>query len=179
MDTSPAIRTATAVSTNDVTVTTTSLAKNAGSLRGTATNVERAMPVVNSELISSTPRDPRINWAKAIPDVGTPDVRAAPCSANAAAASGSDAATSANVPVDHADRAAKPTTTTTVQASRITVDSRVRNLMNSEFNTRAKMGPGTALPPCSDLPPCAAERVVVVVLIVSFLRPGRESKLPW
>ena len=41
--------------TNDVTTTTTSLAANAGIRLGTAANVERAMPVVNSELISSTP----------------------------------------------------------------------------------------------------------------------------
>ena len=105
------------------------------------------MPVVNSELISSTPSEPRISWANAMPDVGTPTARSPPWAAKAAAASGSVAAASANCPVPQAERAPKPTTTRTVQPSRIRVDRSVRNLMNSEFSTRRKLGPGPVLVP--------------------------------
>src|SRR6476469_6902232 len=126
-------------------MTTTSLATNAGILLGTAAKVERAMPVVNSELMSRTPSEPRISCAKATPEVGTVTARSPPCAAMAAAASGSEAARSANCPVPQADRAPKPTMTTAVEASRIIVDRSVRNLMNSEFRTRKKLGPGPGL----------------------------------
>jgi hypothetical protein len=40
--------------------------------------------------------------------------------------------------------------TITVEPSRIRVESRVRNLMNSELRTRRKVGPGPALVPFPD-----------------------------
>ena len=131
----------TAVRRKALTITTTSFARKAGIRLGTAAKVERAIPVVNSELISSTPSEPRISCAKAMPEVGTVTARSPPWAAMASAAEGSDAAASANWPVPHADRAPNPTMTTAVEASRISVDRSVRNLMNSEFSTRKKLGP--------------------------------------
>ena len=139
------------------------------------------MPVVNSELISSTPREPRISWAKAMPEVGTVTARSPPWAAMASAASGSGAAASANWPVPQADSAPNPTMTTTVEASRIRVDSRVRNLMNSEFSTRRKLGPGPELAPARSRGVPAGSRRGGMAWIqrllsswLSCLRLGRE-----
>ncbi len=90
------MRVETPVRTKDTTTTTRNFATKAGILLGTAANVERAIPVVNSELISSTPRDPRISWAKAIPEVGALTAMSPPWAAIWAAASGSEAICSRN-----------------------------------------------------------------------------------
>src|SRR4029453_14867488 len=159
----------TAVNRKALTITTINLARNGERRFGTAAKVERAIPVVNSELMSRTPSEPRISWANAMPEVGMVTAMSPPCAAMAAAASGSLAACSANCPVPQAESAAKPTITNAVEARRISVDNSVRNLMNSEFSTRWKAGPGpTELR--MDL------RSKVVVLMSISLRPEREKR---
>src|SRR6478735_70569 len=185
----PATQVETAVTANDVTITTTSLAAKAGRRRGTAAKVDRAMPVVNSELIRSTPRDPRISWAKAMPDVGTLTARSPPWAAILAAACGSRLAASANWPVPHAERAPKPTMTTAVEASRISVESRLRNLITSELRTRTKVGPGRDRPalraacPAGEGAGSRAGMDSVVVELMGGLPPQRAGsgirRRPW
>jgi hypothetical protein len=59
--------------------------------------------------------------------------------------------------------------TTTVEPSRIRVESRVRNLMNSELRTRRKLGPGPELLPFPDRCASAPRREGVDSTVVELM----------